>query len=435
LDLRLLLSCSLIRTVNQLLDSRQQQQFAQPLTRLAGEIDMPVSLVELRHDATHRALPALHLLQMAARDALDWLRASYWSVQSQKIADAREQCRELLQTYSESRGKYSATALLQACAEGRMLELLLPMLCDRFLGMVDSTRSISTDNAASSLPMDDHGRGKVKGKVKNKGGKTKAHPDNDNGNVVERYETCWRPVVLELCQHAQYWPLPLTLLSLTMQHLQRPPAHLRREDPLVPSLQVPQSLALIFLAAKTVSLSLSATHPVLVLQMLVTFPSQAASHLLDHLMSGEQSALLQACTTLAVRPTETPTPIPTLAANSDREQALLVPLGRQWCPLPLGTVLGGDRSIALDWQQTTSKKRKQEKLQHSDDDNGDDMDDGDDGIDHLAETEMESEDRSMFWQPNAAPPSVGGHYAAMWEKEAILALASDPTVQLAHRLT
>jgi hypothetical protein len=430
LDLRLLLSCSLIRTVNQLLDSRQQQQFAQPLTRLAGEIDMPVSLVELRHDATHRALPALHLLQMAARDALDWLRASYWSVQSQKIADAREQCRELLQTYSESRGKYSATALLQACAESRMLELLLPVLCDRFLGIVDSSRSISTDNAASPLPKD-HGSSKGKGKGKGKGGKTKEHPDNDNGNAVERYESCWRPVVLELCQHAQYWPLPLTLLSLTMQHLQRPLAHLRREDPLVPRLQVPQSLALIFLAAKTVCLSLSATHPLLVLQMLVTFPSQAASHLLDDLMSGEQSALLQACVTLALRPTATP--IPTLAANSDREQAVLVPLGRQWCPLPLGTVLGGDRSIALDWKQTTSKKRKQEKLQHSDDDNGDDRDDG---IDPLAETEMEREDGgSMFWQPNAAPPSVEGHYAAMWEKEAIMALASDPTVQLAHRVT
>lgn len=47
---------------------------------LARNLNLPASFVEIRHAATHEALPSLSVLRIVAVRALDWLWLNYWSV-------------------------------------------------------------------------------------------------------------------------------------------------------------------------------------------------------------------------------------------------------------------------------------------------------------------------------------------------------------------
>ncbi|KAK3585727.1 hypothetical protein CHS0354_020295 [Potamilus streckersoni] len=74
-------SLALIRFVNHLTEKNQTKQYAQPIHILAAEIGVPEWIVELRHDATHGALPSLPVLRAGARWALNWLKTVYWEKQ------------------------------------------------------------------------------------------------------------------------------------------------------------------------------------------------------------------------------------------------------------------------------------------------------------------------------------------------------------------
>ena len=77
--LRLGYSTAICRFVNGLLDPAQQSQFALPMHLLARNLHLPASFVELRHAATHEALPSLAVLRTVAVRALDWLWTDYWA--------------------------------------------------------------------------------------------------------------------------------------------------------------------------------------------------------------------------------------------------------------------------------------------------------------------------------------------------------------------
>lgn len=44
----------------------------------AREIDLPSSLVELRHETIHGEMPSLVVLRQAAMKSFDWLKNDYW---------------------------------------------------------------------------------------------------------------------------------------------------------------------------------------------------------------------------------------------------------------------------------------------------------------------------------------------------------------------
>lgn len=46
---------------------------------LARNLNLPASFVEIRHAATHEALPSLPVLRTAASRALEWLWSNYWA--------------------------------------------------------------------------------------------------------------------------------------------------------------------------------------------------------------------------------------------------------------------------------------------------------------------------------------------------------------------
>lgn len=79
-DLVLLYGAALVRFVN-LITERQQGKVARPLRRLAGNLNIPEWVVNLRHDFTHRKLPTLKWCRKGCKVVLEWLQQEYWSRQ------------------------------------------------------------------------------------------------------------------------------------------------------------------------------------------------------------------------------------------------------------------------------------------------------------------------------------------------------------------
>ncbi|XP_050926973.1 LOW QUALITY PROTEIN: ribosomal biogenesis protein LAS1L [Lates calcarifer] len=79
-DLVLLYGAALVRFVN-LITERQQGRTARPLRRLAGNLNIPEWVVDLRHDFTHRKLPTLKWCRKGCTVVLEWLQHEYWSRQ------------------------------------------------------------------------------------------------------------------------------------------------------------------------------------------------------------------------------------------------------------------------------------------------------------------------------------------------------------------
>ncbi|XP_026224146.1 ribosomal biogenesis protein LAS1L [Anabas testudineus] len=79
-DLVLLYGAALVRFVN-LITERQQGRTARPLRRLAGNLNIPEWVVDLRHDFTHRKLPTLKWCRKGCKVVLEWLQQEYWSRQ------------------------------------------------------------------------------------------------------------------------------------------------------------------------------------------------------------------------------------------------------------------------------------------------------------------------------------------------------------------
>lgn len=79
-ELVLLYGAALVRFVN-LITERQQGRVARPLRRLAGNLNIPEWVVDLRHDFTHRKLPTLKWCRKGCKVVLEWLQQEYWSRQ------------------------------------------------------------------------------------------------------------------------------------------------------------------------------------------------------------------------------------------------------------------------------------------------------------------------------------------------------------------
>ncbi|EWC48553.1 hypothetical protein DRE_01775 [Drechslerella stenobrocha 248] len=69
---------AICRFVNGLLDPAQKSHFAVSMYNLAQELDLPASFVDVRHAATHEALPSIGVLRTSCSRALDWLWIHYW---------------------------------------------------------------------------------------------------------------------------------------------------------------------------------------------------------------------------------------------------------------------------------------------------------------------------------------------------------------------
>ena len=78
-ELRLSYSSAIVRCINGYADALQQQRFlAAPVSVLCGQLGIPSWLVDIRHEASHNALPTLPVLRLAAVTLLEYLQTEYW---------------------------------------------------------------------------------------------------------------------------------------------------------------------------------------------------------------------------------------------------------------------------------------------------------------------------------------------------------------------
>lgn len=96
-ELQLAATMAIVRFVNEMVDPGQKSSYAQPITRLAEQIGLPRTLVDLRHSGTHDELPSLGLLHLAVDQSIDWLRTKYWEPASNWKAVLVDKCADVLE--------------------------------------------------------------------------------------------------------------------------------------------------------------------------------------------------------------------------------------------------------------------------------------------------------------------------------------------------
>ena len=70
--LRLSYAMTLTRLVNGICDPSQKGKFAVSVQTLATQLNVPRTLVDIRHDSTHNQLPSIQRLRKASEDAIGW---------------------------------------------------------------------------------------------------------------------------------------------------------------------------------------------------------------------------------------------------------------------------------------------------------------------------------------------------------------------------
>jgi hypothetical protein len=79
IELRLAYSAVVVRCINGFADVLQQQRsMAASVSILCGQLGIPSWLVDVRHEASHNALPTLGVLRLAASTLLEFLKSQYW---------------------------------------------------------------------------------------------------------------------------------------------------------------------------------------------------------------------------------------------------------------------------------------------------------------------------------------------------------------------
>ncbi|XP_047327234.1 uncharacterized protein LOC124930910 [Impatiens glandulifera] len=103
-DILAMLYCmAILRLVNGVVEkTRIRSQFS--IAQAAGEIGLPRTLIDIRHEGSHRDLPSLNRLRPASVEALDWLISYYWEPQRSAIplqSNGKELIKEIKSTFME----------------------------------------------------------------------------------------------------------------------------------------------------------------------------------------------------------------------------------------------------------------------------------------------------------------------------------------------
>ena len=134
---------TITRMVNGIVDPLQQGQRATSVQFLARELELPVMLVELRHECTHNRLPSLSTLRLAADQALLWLHQYYWQPQRAVLAEGPELIVERLHRFCEA-------SLMRCVRGGHPQKQDLAALTDEFERCLNSLQ-LRTQLVASLL--------------------------------------------------------------------------------------------------------------------------------------------------------------------------------------------------------------------------------------------------------------------------------------------
>lgn len=85
MELRMLYSLAIIRSINGLVDPSQKGIYVESVLSIASNLGIPAWIVEIRHDGTHNSLSSIGVLRAACTYLLQWYRDNYWNVQFQRV--------------------------------------------------------------------------------------------------------------------------------------------------------------------------------------------------------------------------------------------------------------------------------------------------------------------------------------------------------------
>jgi hypothetical protein len=106
--LRLSYAMTLTRLVNGICDPSQKGKFAVSVQTLASQLNVPRTLVDIRHDSTHNQLPSIQRLRKASEDAIGWLNVHYWERQKRKLERVKEEMRLAIRAMAECEKGHAA---------------------------------------------------------------------------------------------------------------------------------------------------------------------------------------------------------------------------------------------------------------------------------------------------------------------------------------
>ncbi|CAI0541989.1 unnamed protein product [Linum tenue] len=87
--LAMLYCMAILRLVNCVIEKTRKKNDAS-IGEAAGAIGIPRTLIDIRHEGSHRNLPALPLVRDSAVKAIEWLKWYYWQPQTMQIPSQRD---------------------------------------------------------------------------------------------------------------------------------------------------------------------------------------------------------------------------------------------------------------------------------------------------------------------------------------------------------
>jgi len=124
---RVLLSNAFLRMVNGYTDPHQKGT-ARSTSSIGAELSMPPMFIEIRHNATHRQLPTLQLLEDQVPLAMEFLRTSYWETQHQRLLVRVEQIQNLANQANQGEVFIFDKVRSRHVSTTAILEVLIPLL-------------------------------------------------------------------------------------------------------------------------------------------------------------------------------------------------------------------------------------------------------------------------------------------------------------------
>lgn len=144
-EIRMLYAMAISRMVNGLVQIYQRSAFAISMASIAKILDLPNVLIEIRHNASHKELPLLSTLRLAAVEALKWLQTHYWERQLQHLEDLSETIRDVLKKYRRLQKQLTSSHFPAAWRiHFSLRRFKLRQLLNKFLKVVTPSQITST---------------------------------------------------------------------------------------------------------------------------------------------------------------------------------------------------------------------------------------------------------------------------------------------------
>ena len=147
---RLTLSMVICRLVNGITDKSQTKMYAQSVSSIAKELNLPQSWVDIRHSATHKTLPSLSVLMKEANRALDWLKTNYWLAQKTKRENSLSIVSSALSSYYNSTLDYLLSSS-PSSSQSNFINYSNKKIKKELLAPLFSICSSSSDNSISQF--------------------------------------------------------------------------------------------------------------------------------------------------------------------------------------------------------------------------------------------------------------------------------------------